>query len=195
MARVPVVKSTQEYLLLLAGDVALKLVRTALKDHSSSDIPKDPFKENIYLSVEGDGRIANRVYETLKEQGALTSYTSWRPEDPFNSYNCYRRTPRKEPKRYSGTVSETWFNTFAQANAIAPKFETSGLITKKKYSYSTETERVLKTEFQNYRKIGSYQEFTDAECLYIWLHLNEYDVQTLVEKHNGIPRASDFPSS
>jgi hypothetical protein len=185
MAQKPVYQSTDAYLLLLAGDVALKLIRIALNDYdkSTSIKPEDPFNNTINLEVEGDRRITNRVYETLQKHGALTSFTSWRPE----SYSYYH-TSRKERMWYSGRVSETWFNTFAPAHAVAPVFETSGLVTKAKDTWSTDTERVLKTEFQNYRKVSSYQKFTDAEYLYIWLHLDEYDVRTLEETHQGSTR-------
>ena len=184
MAKVAILKSLNEYLLLLAGDVAQRLVRLKLDDynHNRGDTkPKSPF-EDMYLSVEGDGRIANKVYEMLKNEGALSSFTSWRPEEPFN---FYRSSSKKQPKRYSGVVSETWFNTFASANAVAPVFETSGLVTKAKDTWSTNTERVLKTELQNYQTLSGYNVFTDAEYLYIWLHLDEYDVRILKETHQG----------
>ena len=87
--------------------------------------------------------------------------------------------------RYTGKVNEKWFNEQASTFAVAPKFETCGIKTVTRDTWSKQTIRETNTELQNYRKLSDYQSFTDAEYIYIWFHLDEYDVQTIEEKSNN----------
>ena len=125
MSKVARLKNLNEYLLLLAGDVAEKLIRIKLGDvddcyRRSNLKPPHPFTDLIQLSQEWDNRIANRAYEMIKNAGALTSFTSFRPND-------YAWSRRKERMQYSGRVSEEWFNKYAKSIMVAPTFETSGV--------------------------------------------------------------------
>jgi hypothetical protein len=176
MARVAKLKNLNEYLLLLAGDVAEKLIRIKLEDYSNtgSDIkPPHPFTDLIPLYQEGDNRIANRAYTMLENAGALTTFTSHRPND-------YSWSGRKERMRYSGRVSEEWFNKYAKSIMVAPTFETSGVkIPDESASYGERNKKVMH-DLDNYRKI-----FNDAEYAYIWFHMDEYDVRTVKEEHSS----------
>ena len=186
MAKVARLKSLNEYLLLLAGDVAEKLIHIKLEDYENAGSqysmkPSHPFEDTIMLSQEGDNRIANRAYAMLYEAGALKTFRAFRPDD-------YSWSRHKERMRYEGRVSEEWFNKYAPTIAVAPKFETSGVKIPDEHANYDERDKKIKNDLDNYKSVSGYRSFNDAEYVYVWLHLDEYDVRTIKEEHGDYRR-------
>ena len=170
--------STEEYCLSLAGDVATKGIKIALGDIKNMSLsPTNMFEIPLY--AESDGRIKNRVYTMLHDIGVLSMF-NYTQQSRFSYYN----SSRKEPKNYYGMVSSEWFNKNAPAMAKAPVFETSGRITTSANTWSTQTEVKLVKEKDNYRNLFGHN-LTDAEMIYIYFHIDEYDVQVREEKNNS----------
>ena len=170
-------KPTEEYCLSLAGDVATKGIKIALGNIDIHMSPTNMFEIPLY--AEGDGRIKNKVYTMLHDLGVLSMF-NYNQQSRFSYYN----SSRKEPKNYYGTVSSDWFNKNAPAMAKAPVFRTSGRITTKKNSWSEDKETKLVKEKDNYRSLFSGS-LTDAEMIYIYYHMDEYDIKAREETVNS----------
>ena len=168
-------KPTEEYCLSIAGDVATKGIKIALGDVKNISMsPTNMFEIPLY--AESDGRISNKVYTMLHDLGVLSMF-NYTQQDRF-SYG----SSRKERKKYYGMVSSKWFKKNVPAMAKAPVFETSGRITTKANTWSDRTEVKLVKEEDNYRNLFGHN-LTDAEMIYIYLHLDEYDIQTKEESN------------
>ena len=173
-------KTTQEYLLRLAGETAKRCIQIKLNDYDyDTKIKPDVFRDEFRLSsIEDDHRITDKVFRELIEAGALKRYHSFRPRTRYS----WSGSPKPERKVYMGIVNEEWFSNKTLPLAVAPKFETSGIVTVTKDTWSKQKIRETKTEFENYKKINHYNEFTDAEYVYVWFHLDEYDIKQITEK-------------
>jgi len=176
--RVPEVRPIEEYILHVAAEVAEKGLREALKLTEGQDMffLNDP--------VNSDGRIKNRTYIQLQDIGVLDQYDSYRSGSSINIDYSWRHSSRQEPKRWRCQVNKVWFKTNAPLLAVAPVFETAGRKVAKKNTYNDETEIMVVSELQNYRNLFDYQgRLSDAEMIFVYLHIDDYDIRTVVEKN------------
>lgn len=176
MVRKTVLRPLKDYLLELAGDVANRGIKIALGDIKDMSLdPKDMYKLPLY--IESDGRIKNKVYTMLQEAGALIGFS-------FTTSNQYNYSSTKVTKHWWGIVDKAWFEKESQNMWVIPTFSTSGLQLKKEYSYSEETLKPV-MEKDNYRDLTGYKSFSDAESIWIYHHLTEYDIKHTVKNQKS----------
>lgn len=168
--RCVVMKTPEEYALKLAVDVAKKGIKIALGDtKDNTDMYQIPF------NAESDGRICNKVYTLLKDLGIVESFNY--NQGTFYNNSHYHYSPIKERKQWYGSISPEWFIKNSSALGVAPVFLTSGLRKEKEYSFSTTETNKLVNDLDNYRSLWEYEgHISDAEYIYIYWHLNEYDI-------------------
>lgn len=176
--RIPEVRPIGEHILHVAAEVAEKGLRETLKLTEGQDMffLNDP--------VNSDGRIKNRTYVQLQDIGVIDQFDSYRSGSSINIDYSWRHSSRQEPKRWRCQVNKDWFKTNAPLLAVAPVFETAGRKVAKKNTYNDETEVMVVSELQNYRNLFDYQgRLSDAEMIYVYLHIDDYDIRTVVEKN------------
>jgi hypothetical protein len=179
-------KTIEEYALGLAADVAMKGIRILLKDTKDMSLgDKDMY--SISFNVEGDGRICNKVYTLLKDKGIVESF-NYTQGSRYSHYNT-----RKERKHWYGTISQEWFSKNSPALGITPVFKTSGVRKERENSYSTSETNKLVTDLDNYRSIRGYPGFTNAEQIYLYWNLKDYDIQKITVK--DLSRSPRYGSS
>jgi hypothetical protein len=168
MARKAVMRSLKEYLLELAKDVAYRGIKIAVGDVKDMSLdPTDMYK--LPLHLEGDGRLKNKVYTMLQEAGALVGFN-------YTTTCQYHYPNNKVTKHWWGIVDKAWFEKESKNLWVIPTFSTSGFKKTKEYSYSSEELKAIREE-DNYRDLLGYNSFSDAEFIWIYHHLKEYDLK------------------
>jgi hypothetical protein len=165
--------SLEECSLELAGDIAQRGLHIAFKDTKDMSFGTEMYKLPLFHT---HGAIRNRIYTMLQNSGILDSFHYTMP--------IYRHgeTHPDMSKTWFGTANQEWFEKNSPAMGKAPVFQTSGTKKEKEYSYSKEEDKLI-MEKDNYRALFSCSShFTNAEYIYIYWHLDEYDAMEVTFK-------------
>ena len=159
-------KTVNQYATNVASCVATLMIKEKIKNPPYEEgYTGNPFEISLY--AESHGNYCNKAYRMLQDAGVLTSYIK-RDVHKFSMHGS-----NKPDYRWFGVVNKEWFDKNALSLAAEPKFEI--LTTIKENSYSSR----LATEEDSYRDITR---FTDSENIWIYYHLDEYDINYSTEK-------------